>query len=273
MADRFQYGFIGCGNMVSAIIQGMISSQFCPSSQIGVSSRTQSRIQALSKDTDIVAVQSNQELAQKSSIIIVGVKPAQYPTVLHEITSSLHSDTLIVSITPSFTLAQLQHMIDHKCHVLRAMPNTPLAVGCGMTAICAPDDVPAEIRQKVVDLFSSCGRVEVIPETLMDVVPAASGSSPAFFFIIAEAMADAVVMQGMPRQQAYSFVAQTMLGSAKMILESGKHPGQLKDEVCSPGGSTIAGIAKLEEMGLRGTIISGMNATWEKIKEMGKKTE
>ena len=153
--------------------------------------------------------------------------------------------------------------------MVRAMPNTPAMLGEGMTGIsCREGSCTEEEKETVRDIFSSCGRVEMVEERLMDAVGCVSGSSPAFVYMFIEALADGGVKYGLPRKTAYAMAAQTVLGSAKMILETGKHPGQLKDEVCSPGGTTIAGVSALEEYGLRNALIKAADACYEKTQSM-----
>ena len=152
--------------------------------------------------------------------------------------------------------------------LVRAMPNTPAMVGEGLTAWCCGENVTEGQQKLAQKLLSSFGRAEAVPEHLMDAVVAVSGSSPAYAFIMVEAMADAAVAQGMPRQQAIAFAAQALLGSAKMVLETGRHPAELKDMVCSPGGTTIEAVRMLEKTGFRSSLMEAMDACWKKSKGM-----
>ena len=155
-----------------------------------------------------------------------------------------------------------------KVKLVRCMPNTPALVGEGMTGVCCNEEVSDAEMQDVLKILESCGKAEMLPERLIDVVVSVSGSSPAYVFMFIEAMADAAVADGMPRAQAYRFAAQAVLGSAKMVLETGKHPGELKDMVCSPGGTTIEAVRVLEEKGMRSAVIEAMKACVKKGREM-----
>jgi pyrroline-5-carboxylate reductase len=184
-------------------------------------------------------------------------------------------DQIVISVAAGKTLSMIETAlmsinVAGKLKVVRAMPNTPALVGEAMTAITPNANLNEEDIAKVKALFESFGQVEVVPESMMNAVIGVSGSSPAFIYMLIEAMADAAVVEGMPRAQAYKFAAQSVLGSAKMVLETGMHPGALKDAVCSPGGTTIAGVEALEQCGFRGTVMEGIRATVAKAEEMSK---
>ena len=191
-------------------------------------------------------------------ILFVAVKPQFYAEVLEEIKDLLTEEQILVSIAPGKTLVWFDEVLGRNLKVIRTMPNTPSMVKEGMMGMCAGARVTDEDMALVRDLCSGFSQTEVIPEHLMDVVTAVSGSSPAYVFMFIEAMADAAVAGGMPRQQAYKFAAQAVLGSAKMVLETGKHPGELKDMVCSPAGTTIQAVRVLEEKGMRSSVIEAM---------------
>ena len=161
-------------------------------------------------------------------------------------------------------------MFGKEIKLVRVMPNTPALVGEGMAAIYPCPEIQPDELELVCKIFNSFGKSEIVTEGQMDVVTGLSGSSPAFIFMIIEAMADGAVLEGMPRNQAYKFAAQTVLGSAKMVLETGKHPGELKDMVCSPAGTTIEGVAELEKAGVRSSIINAVKVATEKSKNMSK---
>ena len=166
---------------------------------------------------------------------------------------------------------QLQELFGKPVKIVRTMPNTPALVGEGITGVCKNELVTEEELSYICKIFSGFGKAEVLSEKLMDVVVSVSGSSPAYVFLFIEAMADAAVADGMPRAQAYKFAAQAVYGSAKMVLETGKHPGELKDMVCSPGGTTIEAVRVLEEKGFRSSVIEAMKACVKVAKELGKK--
>lgn len=178
--------------------------------------------------------------------------------VLSEITSSLNKDSLVVSIAAGVTLDQLARALGHDRKIIRAMPNTPSLVNAGMTSVTPNALVTPEDTADVLNIFRCFGEAEVIAEAMIHPVVGVSGSAPAYVFMFIEAMADAAVQGGMPRAQAYKFAAQAVMGSAKMVLETGKHPGELKDMVCSPGGTTIEAVRVLEERGFRSSVIEAM---------------
>ena len=170
------------------------------------------------------------------------------------------ADQLVITIAPGKTLSWLEAQFGKKVKIVRTMPNTPALVGEGMTAACVNQYVTEEEKEYALRILSSFGKVELVPEHLIDAVVVVSGSAPAYVFMFIEAMADAAVAEGMPRAQAYAFAAQAVYGSAKMVLETGKHPGELKDMVCSPAGTTIEAVRVLEEKGFRSAVIEAMRA-------------
>ena len=200
----------------------------------------------------------NRDVAAFADILFVAVKPQFYAEVLEKIKDLLTEEQILVSIAPGKTLVWFDEVLGRNLKVIRTMPNTPSMVKEGMMGMCAGARVTDADMALVRDLCSGFSQTEVIPEHLMDVVTAVSGSSPAYVFMFIEAMADAAVAGGMPRQQAYKFAAQAVLGSAKMVLETGKHPGELKDMVCSPAGTTIQAVRVLEEKGMRSSVIEAM---------------
>ncbi len=189
--------------------------------------------------------------------------------VIAEIKSVVKEHTLIVSIAAGKTIGYLREAFGRpECKLIRCMPNTPALVLAGCTGVCADDNVTEEELTQVLTLLRSFGTASVVSERLMDVVVGVSGSSPAYVFMFIEAMADEAVAAGMPRGQAYEFAAQSVLGSAKMVLETGRHPGELKDMVCSPGGTTIQAVKVLEEKGMRAAVMDAMEACIEKSKKL-----
>ena len=201
--------------------------------------------------------------------LILAVKPNFFDAVFSEIRDVVTPEQVVISLAPGVTISNITERLGGNVRVARAMPNTPAMLGEGMTGIsCGEGSCTEEEKETVRDIFSSCGRVEMVEERLMDAVGCVSGSSPAFVYMFIEALADGGVKYGLPRKTAYAMAAQTVLGSAKMILETGKHPGQLKDEVCSPGGTTIAGVSALEEHGLRNAVIKAADACYEKTQSM-----
>lgn len=261
-------GFIGTGNMAGAIIGGVISSGvFSPDEIIGadLSEAGREKVKGL---YGISVTESNLDVVEQAQVLVLSVKPQYYESVIQEIKDTIRPEQLVITIAPGKTLAWLEEKFGGKVKLIRTMPNTPAMVGEGMTGACANESVTKEELDYACRILSAFGKVEVVSEQLMDVVVSVSGSSPAYVFMFIEAMADAAVADGMPRAQAYKFAAQAVLGSAKMVLETGKHPGELKDMVCSPGGTTIEAVRVLEEKGLRSAVIEAMKACVEVAKGM-----
>lgn len=261
-------GFIGLGNMATAIIGGVLAKKLlAPSDILGADGFEEAVLKA-EKSFGISCTRDNCSVAKQSDILFVAVKPQIYAAVLEEIKSSIQKETIIVSIAPGKTIAWLEEKLGAPMKIARCMPNTPALVGEGCTGVCFHKLVQKDERKKVLEVLESFGKAYVVPEHLMNTVVGVSGSSPAYVFLFIEAMADAAVADGMPRKQAYEFAAQSVLGSAKMVLETGKHPGELKDMVCSPGGTTIEAVCALEEKGFRAAVIKAQRACVEKSKKL-----
>lgn len=256
-------GFIGTGNMASAIMGGIIGKKMISAEEIIGADLLASGREKVKEQFGIQVTEKNQEVVEKAEVIILSVKPQFYEEVINQIKDCVKKEQIIITIAPGKTLAWLAEKFGKEVKIVRTMPNTPALVGEGMTAMCPNEYMEKEEIEYVKQLLESFGRVEVVPERLMDVVVSVSGSSPAYVFMMIEAMADAAVSGGMPRAQAYQFAAQAVYGSAKMVLETGKHPGELKDMVCSPAGTTIEAVRTLEEMGFRSSIIEAMKVCEE----------
>ncbi len=252
-------GFIGCGNMATAMIQGMLKSGTLQKENLMASAKTDATKAKITGELGITAG-SNSEVCRQSDFLFLAVKPQYYAEVIQEIKDSVKPDAIVVTIAPGKTLKWLAEQFGRDLKIIRTMPNTPAMVGEGMMGMCANDLVTGDERQMVKQLCESFGRAEYVSEALLDTVTAVSGSSPAYVFMFIEAMADAAVSEGMPRAAAYTFAAQAVLGSAKMVLETGLHPGALKDMVCSPGGTTIEAVRVLEEKGMRSAVIEAVKA-------------
>lgn len=263
-------GFIGSGNMATAIIGGIINSKIISSDKIIASNPTTTKLEELKKKYEINTTTKNKDVARISDILILAVKPQYYPEVIEEIKDDVKEDAIIISIAAGQKIEKIKKLFNREIKIVRVMPNTPALVGECMAAISPCPTVLADELDLICSIFNSFGRCEIVPENLMDVVTAVSGSSPAFIFMIIEAIADGAVLEGMPREKAYTFAAQTVLGSAKMVLETGKHPAELKDMVCSPGGTTIAGVSILEENGIRNSMIKAIKAASNKSKDLSK---
>ena len=261
-------GFIGCGNMASAIMSGIISNGLLQADEmIGADVFAPSKEKAR-ETLGIQIAESNIEVVQKADAFVLSIKPQFYAQVIAEIKDYVKENQIIITLAPGKTLAWLEEQFGKPVKLIRTMPNTPAMVQEGMTAACASTSVTTEELAYVCDILKAFGDVEVVPEKLMDAVVAVSGSSPAYVFMMIEAMADAAVAEGMPRNQAYKFAAKAVMGSAKMVLETGKHPGELKDMVCSPGGTTIEAVKVLEETGFKGALMQAMEVCAEKSRSL-----
>ena len=259
-------GMIGCGNMGRAMLGAMMKCPGMDPENFMVSAKSQETLR-FARETFGVGTGTNEQTAAFADLLILAVKPQFLDDVMDAVKQHLKKDALLCSIAPGKTIDFLSRRAEHE-KVVRAMPNTPALVGEGMTGMCISSAVSSEEAQQVRSLLESFGRVQVVPERLMDVVTGVSGSSPAYVFMMIEAMADGAVAEGMPRKAAYEFAAQAVLGSAKLALESGKHPGELKDMVCSPGGTTIEAVAVLEKEGLRSALIEAERACIRKSRGM-----
>ena len=256
-------GFIGTGNMAGAIIGGIIKNGLIPPEEIIGSDISAPGREHMQNIDGIHVTPDNRKVAERAEVIFLCVKPQYYSTVIAEIKNVISNKQLLISIAPGKTLGWLEEHFGKPVKLVRTMPNTPAMVSRGMTAVCPNDCVSKEELEYVVSILKTIGETEVIPENLIDAVVAVSGSSPAYVFIMIEAMADAAVAEGMPRAQAYKFAAQAVYGSAKMVLETGRHPGELKDMVCSPAGTTIEAVRVLEKKGFRSALIESMKACAE----------
>lgn len=265
------FGFIGSGNMGGAIIGGIINSDIASPENVIVSDKNEQALKNINEKYGVKVTSDNKETADKADVLFLCVKPQFLYGVIDEIKNSVSDNTIIVSIVAGQAIETIEKAFEHNIKLVRVMPNTPALVGEGMAALTPNSNVTKEETDVVVNVFNSFGKGEVVSEKLMDAVTAVSGSSPAYVFMMIEAMADAAVIGGMPRSQAYTFAAQAVLGSAKMLLETGKHPGELKDMVCSPAGTTIDAVAILEKDGFRNSIIDAMVGCMNKSKELGKK--
>jgi pyrroline-5-carboxylate reductase len=261
-------GFIGCGNMGQAMMGGIIQSGLVQPNQMMVADLFEPNLKKVSEAYKIGTTKDNREVAEKADILFLAVKPNIYNIVMEGIKDLVTKDMIIVTIAAGKTIADVESVLGEDKKIVRTMPNTPALVGEGMAAICPNKNVSEEELAQVVQIYESFGKAEVVKESLIDAVIGVSGSSPAYVFMFIEAMADGAVMAGLPRNQAYKMAAQAVLGSAKMVLESGKHPGELKDMVCSPGGTTIEAVAALEKEGLRSAVIEGVRQCIEKSIKM-----
>lgn len=260
-------GFIGCGNMGKAMLGALVKNTDIDNDNIIVSTKTEKSRKLIEAEYMVKATLNNTEVVEKSDIIFLAVKPHFYEDIIKEI-KDLVDDKIIVSIAAGITIDKMEKLFDKEVKIIRTMPNTPALVGEGMSAICFNKNISNDELELVCKLYNLFGKYELLEESDFDAFIALCGSSPAYVFMFIEAMADAAVKLGIPRQKAYKMAEQSILGSAKLALETGKHPGELKDMVCSPRGTTIEAVIELENKGFRSAVISAMEKCAEKSKKM-----
>lgn len=263
-------GFIGTGNMGGAILGGIIKSGIIDNKHIIASAKSDKTLDKIKSEYNVNVTKDSKEVAKFSDLIVIGVKPNIYDDVLEEIKNEIDNEKIIITIAAGKTIDSVEKIIGSDKKIIRTMPNTPALVGEGMTSLSPNKNIREEELTFVKSLFDSLGKSEVVNEDLIHSVIGASGSSTAYAFMFIEAIADGAVLAGMPRDKAYEFAAQGVLGAAKMVLETDKHPGALKDMVCSPGGTTIEAVKVLEEEGFRGAVIKAVEACINKSIEMSK---
>ena len=259
-------GFIGLGNMATAMIGGIIGKGLYGRDELIGSAKTVETAQRVAKKYGIETCTDNQRVASCADVLVLAVKPIFLPEVISEISDSIDGSKLVISIAAGKSIEWLEEQFGTTLRLVRCMPNTPALVGEACICVCLKEDTTEEDRKFVLKLMESFGTASVLPERLIDAFTGVAGSSPAYVFLFLEAMADAAVRAGIPRKQAYEFAAQSVLGSAKLMLETGKHPGELKDMVCSPGGTTIEAVKVLEEKGMRAAVIDAVEACVNKSK-------
>ena len=261
-------GFIGLGNMAGTMIGGMLGKEMVKKDQIMGSAKTQKTADKIKEAYCIETTTDNKKVAESADVLILAVKPQFFPEVIAEIKDSVKADAVILSIAAGKTISYIKEHFGKTVKVARCMPNTPALVLEGCSGVCFDELVSKEEKDLILQILSSFGRADEVPERLMDAVVGVSGSSPAYVFLFIEALADGAVAAGMPRKQAYEFAAQSVIGTAKMVLEMDKHPGELKDMVCSPGGTTIEAVRVLEESGFRGIVMDAVEACVTKSKSL-----
>lgn len=267
----YKIGFIGSGNMAYALINGLTKKDPNMKKNIYISDKSKEKSQNLSVQFNINLCSNNHDLVSQCDVIFLAVKPTAYSIVLKEISPFISNTKILVSIAAGITIDYIEKFFNKPIKLVRTMPNTPVLVQQGMTAITPNKFISQDELSFIISLFKSVGKVDIIEESLMDVIPAISGSSPAYVFLFIEALADGAVLQGMPREKAYIYAAQAVLGAAKMVIETEQHPGDLKDKVCSPGGTTIEAVYSLEKNKFRGSIIEAMNACTDKARSLNHK--
>jgi pyrroline-5-carboxylate reductase len=263
-------GFVGGGNMAEALIRGLVRGGHVPPARIAASGPRRERLDELARTYGIEVTTDNRELARKCGLVVLSIKPQIVDKVLREIGDQLHEGTLIVSIAAGIDTATIEEAVAPGVRVVRAMPNTPALVGAGATAVSAGKLASETDLATARALFDAVGITVVLDEGHLDAVTGLSGSGPAYIFLILEAFADAGVKVGLSRRNAQRLAAQTVMGSAKLLLETEEHPGKLKDMVTSPGGTAIAGLHTLEEGGLRTTLINAVETATKRARELGR---
>lgn len=268
---NMRLGFIGAGNMGAALLKGIVGSGFIAPQNINIYDVDMQKTAALKKEAGVRVLCGNNEVVVNSDVIILAVKPAYIRQVLEECRGSFGKSRILVSIAVGVSIKTIKDIAGEELKIVRTMPNIPVTVGEGMTLISFDASISAEEKEIVRKLFECSGKAEELEERLMSEVTALTGSSPAYVFVFIEAMADAAVLSGIPRNLAYKLASQAVLGSAKMVLESGMHPGELKDQVCSPAGTTIEAISALEKNGFRYAVMDAMNECTKKAREIGRR--
>ncbi|HTL32466.1 MAG TPA: pyrroline-5-carboxylate reductase [Kofleriaceae bacterium] len=263
-------GFIGAGNMAEAMIGGLVRGNHVPASKIAASDPRKERLEELRTQFGIDVTTNNREIVQRSGLVVLSVKPQIMDKILREVGEHMKSGTLVVSIAAGVDTATIEEAVADGVRVVRAMPNTPALVGAGATAIAAGKHASETDLATAKALFDAVGITVELDESHLDAVTGLSGSGPAYIFLILEALADAGVKVGLSRRAAQRLAAQTVMGSAKMLLETDEHPGKLKDMVTSPGGTAIAGLHTLEEGGLRTTLINAVETATKRSRELGR---
>ena len=263
-----KYGFIGCGKMASALLQGALQSGLFAAGDVTLSDAIPAASEALSRQTGARAVATNAEVAAAADLLVLCVKPQDALAAVREIGGAL-AGKLLISIVAGLPLATLQSAAPPGARLVRVMPNTPALIHRGATAYALGASATEEDAAAVERFFRAVGTVARVKEPLLDVVTGLSGSGPAFAYLVVEALADGGVLMGLPRDLALQLAAQTVAGSAEMVLKTGQHPAALRDQVTSPGGTTIAGIEALEKNGARAALIAAVRAATERARELG----
>jgi pyrroline-5-carboxylate reductase len=263
-----RFAFIGAGNMAEALIRGLLRAGTSPG-QITATVRRPERIVELEKAHGLVAITDNAAAAKDADVIVLCVKPQAMARVVAQIAPVVNPSKLLISIAAGVPIAAIERKLGAGSRVVRAMPNTPALVGLGATALSGGGHATAEDVAFAQKLFDAVGITTVVDESLLDAVTGLSGSGPAYMFLVIEALSDAGVKVGLSRHVALKLAAQTVLGSARLLIETGQHPGHLKDQVTSPGGTAIVGLHTLEAGGLRTTLIDAVEAATKRAKELG----
>jgi pyrroline-5-carboxylate reductase len=262
-------GFLGAGKMATALAQGFVNTKITTAKNLFAAAPSENSRKAFAAATGAKMFSSNLDLLKNADVIFLAMKPAQIAEVLTEVSSAVGKNHLLISIAAGVTLAKLENNLPPNSRVIRVMPNTPSLVGAGASGFALGKNATAADAELAKKLLSAVGLALQVKESLLDAVTGLSGSGPAYVYQFIEALSDGGVAAGLPRDIATKLAAQTVLGGAKMVLETGQHPGALKDQVTSPGGTTIEGLHELEKGKLRATVMSAVRAATEKSKKLG----
>lgn len=266
---KYQLGFIGCGNMGRAMMSGALDKGWTTAERVVIHTHRKETMDTLATQYGVAVADSNRALAENADIIVLAVKPNVYADVLTDIREVLTEGQIVLAIAPAYSIASIAALVQNEgVRVARAMPNTPAQIGEGMAGLAFSDNMTGAERALVQSFFESFGKVAVVREDAMHAVGSVSGSSPAFVYMVIEGMAEGAIKLGIPAKDAYTFAAQSVLGAAALVLETGEHPAVLRDAVCSAGGTTIAGVAALEASGFKGAIMEAMDRSSEKFLAM-----
>jgi pyrroline-5-carboxylate reductase len=264
-------GFLGAGQMATALAKGWLTAGLLDANRSCASDPYPAAREKFHAATKLPAVESNAEVVAKADVLILAVKPQMMNAVLGELHAALTAKHLVISIAAGITIRQLAEQLGSETRIVRVMPNTPCLVGASAAGFALGPAATKADADLVATLFNSVGKAYAVPEHLLDAVTGLSGSGPAFVYVMIESLADGGVRMGLPRDIALALAAQTVLGSAKMILETNQHPGVLKDAVASPGGTTIAGLHALERAGVRAGLMDAVEAATRRATELGEK--
>lgn len=263
-------GFVGGGNMAEALIRGLVRGGHVPPERVTASGPRRERLDELRTAYGIAVTSDNREVARGATVLVLSIKPQIMDKVLREIGDQIAPGTLVISIAAGVDTETIEAAIPEGARVVRAMPNVPATVGAGATAISAGRHASEDDMVTARAIFDAVGITVTLDESHLDAVTGLSGSGPAYIFLILEALADAGVKVGLSRRNAQRLAAQTVMGSAKLLLDTDEHPGRLKDMVTSPGGTAIAGLHTLEEGGLRTTLINAVETATKRARELGR---
>lgn len=268
MLDK-KIAFLGTGSMAEALIKGLLRGGTAKPEQIIATFRRRERMEEFRKSYPVSVTMDNAQAARDAEVLVLSIKPQAMGKLLDQIAPSVNHTKLIISIAAGVPIEAIERKLGAGARIVRAMPNTPSLVGAGACALAGGEHATDEDLRTASSVFDSVGISTVVEEYLLDSVTGLSGSGPAYVFLVIEALSDAGVKVGLPRYTALQLAAQTVLGSAKLLLETGVHPGQLKDQVTSPGGTAIAGLHTLEAGGLRTTLINAVEAATKRARELG----